>query len=112
MSTADSQLAGFGNQFQSEAIAGALPVGRNSPQRAPLGLYAELLSGSAFTAPRAENRRTWLYRRQPSVMAGAYTPYPHAYWKTGAAEGEVAPPDPMRWHHKFDTYDVQAVDSP
>ncbi len=90
--------SGFGNQFESEAVAGALPVGRNSPQRPPLGLYAELLSGSAFTAPRADNRRSWLYRRQPSVMAGAYQPLPHAWWKTGAAGGEIAPPDPMRWH--------------
>ena len=90
--------SGFGNQFESEAVPGALPVGRNSPQRAPLGLYAELLSGSAFTAPRAENRRSWLYRRQPSVVAGAYEPLLHAYLKTGAAEGEHAPPEPMRWH--------------
>jgi homogentisate 1,2-dioxygenase len=91
-------LAGFGNQFQSEAVPGALPVGRNSPQRAPHGLYAELLSGSAFTAPRAENRRTWLYRRQPSVVAGAYAPYEQPHWKCGAAQGEHAPPDPLRWH--------------
>ena len=91
-------LTGFGNQFQSEAVPGALPVGRNSPQRAPLGLYAELLSGSAFTAPRHENRRTWLYRRQPSVVAGAYEPYAQPFWKTGAAEGEAMPPDPLRWH--------------
>ena len=90
-------LTGFGNQFESEAVPGALPVGRNSPQQAPLGLYAELLSGSAFTAPRADNRRSWLYRRQPSVAAGAYEPLAHAWWKTGAAEGEVAPPDPLRW---------------
>ena len=91
-------LSGFGNQFQSEAVPGALPVGRNSPQRAPLGLYAELLSGSAFTAPRAENRRTWMYRRQPSVKAGAYELLPHEFWKTGAAEGVSVPPDPLRWH--------------
>jgi len=91
-------LTGFGNQFESEAVPGALPVGRNSPQQAPLGLYAELLSGSAFTAPRADNRRTWLYRRQPSVMVGGYEALPHAFWKTGAAEGEAAPPDPLRWH--------------
>ena len=91
-------LAGFGNQFQSEAVPGALPVGRNSPQRAPLGLYAELLSGSAFTAPRAENRRTWMYRRQPSVKAGAYERLSHEFWKTGAAEGVSVPPDPLRWH--------------
>src|ERR1035438_6935462 len=60
--------AGFGNEFSSEAIAGALPVGRNSPQRAPYGLYAEQLSGTAFTAPRADNRRSWLYRIRPSAM--------------------------------------------
>jgi homogentisate 1,2-dioxygenase len=89
--------AGFGNQFQSEAVAGALPVGRNSPQRAPLGLYAELLSGSAFTAPRADNRRTWMYRRQPSVRVGGYEPLVQPLWKTGAADGVAAPPDPLRW---------------
>lgn len=90
-------LAGFGNQHQSEAVPGALPIGRNSPQRAPHGLYAELLSGSAFTAPRADNHRTWLYRRQPSVVCGGYAPLPHAGWKSGAAQGEAAPPDPLRW---------------
>ena len=55
--------SGFGNQFSSEAVAGALPQGRNSPQQAPLGLVAELISGSAFTAPRHLNQRTWVYRR-------------------------------------------------
>jgi homogentisate 1,2-dioxygenase len=94
-------LTGFGNQFQSEAMPGALPVGRNSPQRAPLGLYAEVISGSAFTAPRAENRRTWMYRRQPSVVSGAYEPYAQPHWRSGgAAEGAPlppVPPDPLRW---------------
>ncbi|MBK9135104.1 MAG: homogentisate 1,2-dioxygenase [Betaproteobacteria bacterium] len=90
-------LTGFGNEFQSEAVPGALPVGRNSPQRAPLGLYAEVLSGSAFTAPRAENRRTWLYRRQPSVVSGAFAPYAQPHWKSGAAGGVAVPPDPLRW---------------
>jgi homogentisate 1,2-dioxygenase len=95
----DGLLTGFGNHFESEALPGALPVGRNSPQRAPMGLYAELLSGTAFTAPRHENRRTWLYRRRPSATAGAYRPYAQPHWKTGAAEGEAAvPPDPLRWH--------------
>jgi homogentisate 1,2-dioxygenase len=88
---------GFGNEFASEAVAGALPLGRNSPQRAPHGLYAELMSGTAFTTPRAENRRTWMYRCQPSVVVGGYKPYAHEYWRTGAAQGVVAPPDPMRW---------------
>jgi len=89
---------GFGNHFESEALPGALPVGRNSPQKPAYGLYAELLSGSAFTAPRAENRRTWLYRRRPSVQAGPYQPLVHPHWKTGAAAGEPVPPDPLRWH--------------
>jgi len=93
-----SYLAGFGNQHQSEAVAGALPVGRNSPQRVALGLYAELLSGSAFTAARAENQRSWLYRRQPSVVVGGYQPLAAPLWRSGAAEGELAPPDPLRWH--------------
>ena len=67
-----SYQSGFGNQFATEAVPGALPQGRNSPQRAPLGLYAELISGSAFTAPRHSNQRTWVYRRQPSVVTGGY----------------------------------------
>ena len=96
--TERAYLAGFGNQFTTEALPGTLPAGRNSPQRASHGLYAELISGSAFTAPRAENRRTWLYRRQPSVVAGGHQPYDQPHWKSGAAEGEHAPPDPMRWH--------------
>ncbi len=90
--------SGFGNQFASEAVPGALPVGRNSPQKVTHGLYAELLSGSAFTAPRAENRRTWMYRRRPSAVAGAYEALAHAGWKTGAKDGVAAPPNPMRWH--------------
>ena len=84
--------SGFGNEFASEAVAGALPEGRNSPQRAPHDLYAELISGTAFTAPRAENRRTWLYRRQPSVVAGGYQPYAQPQWTTGAAGGVAVPP--------------------
>jgi homogentisate 1,2-dioxygenase len=60
-------LSGFGNHVETEAIAGALPIGRNSPQRVKHGLYAEQLSGSAFTAPRGVNRRSWLYRLRPSV---------------------------------------------
>lgn len=93
-------LSGFGNQFVSEAVPGVLPQGRNSPQRVARGLYAELFSGSAFTAPRAENRRSWLYRRQPSVVVGgtAYEPYAQPLWKTGAAMGQPTPPNPLRWH--------------
>jgi homogentisate 1,2-dioxygenase len=89
---------GFGNEFASEALPGALPQGRNSPQRAPHGLFAELLSGTAFTAPRATNRRTWMYRRQPSVVSGAYAPYEQPLWTSGAAGGVDMPPDPLRWN--------------
>jgi homogentisate 1,2-dioxygenase len=89
---------GFGNHFATEAVPGTLPVGRNSPQRVAHGLYAELLSGSAFTAPRADNRRSWMYRRRPSVVAGSYAPLAHAHWKTGAKDATPAPPNPMRWH--------------
>lgn len=88
---------GFGNEHATEAVAGALPQGRNSPQRAPFELYAELVSGTAFTAPRAENRRSWLYRRQPSVVSGRYAPYGQHGWTTGAGRDDVIPPEPLRW---------------
>lgn len=90
--------SGFGNEFASEAVEGSLPIGRNSPQRVARGLYAELLSGTAFTAPRAANRRTWLYRRQPSVVTDAFTPLAQPWLKTGAKDGVAVAPDPLRWH--------------
>ena len=61
-------LVGFGNHFATEALPGALPQGQNSPQRCAYGLYAEQISGTAFTAPRAANRRTWFYRIRPGAM--------------------------------------------
>ncbi len=88
---------GFGNEYASEALEGALPQGRNNPQRGPRGLYTELISGTAFTAPRHENRRTWMYRRQPSVVAGRYEPYEQPYWQTGADSTVPLPPEPLRW---------------
>ncbi|MBA0050592.1 homogentisate 1,2-dioxygenase [Streptomyces sp. AJS327] len=89
-------LSGFGNQHSSEAVPGALPVGRNSPQRAPHGLYAEQLSGSAFTEPRAANRRSWLYRVRPSA---AHPPFERMASGTlrGAPFGETADPNRLRW---------------
>nr|HMS43257.1 homogentisate 1,2-dioxygenase [Pyrinomonadaceae bacterium] len=60
--------SGFGNEFATEAVEGALPIGQNSPQIAPLGLYAEQFSGTAFTVPRNSNKRTWTYRIRPSVL--------------------------------------------
>ena len=90
-------LTGFGNEFATEAVAGALPQGRNNPQHGPLGLYTELISGTAFTSPRHENRRTWMYRRQPSVVAGHYEPYVQPHWQTGADPQVAVPPEPLRW---------------
>ena len=66
--------SGFGNHFTSEALPGALPEGRNSPQRCAYGLYAEQLSGTAFTAPRQANRHSWLYRIRPAVAHGEFEP--------------------------------------
>ena len=64
---------GFGNEFATEALPGALPVGKNSPQKVAYGLYAEQISGTAFTAPRTENRRSWFYRIRPSVVHKPFT---------------------------------------
>ncbi|MFK8845729.1 homogentisate 1,2-dioxygenase [Streptomyces sp. Ac-502] len=90
--------SGFGNEHSSEAVTGALPVGRNSPQRAPLGLYAEQLSGSAFTEPRAHNRRTWLYRVRPSAAHPAFTRTDNGALR-GAPFTETAPdPNRLRWN--------------
>ncbi|MEO6320878.1 MAG: homogentisate 1,2-dioxygenase, partial [Polaromonas sp.] len=103
--------SGFGNEYATEAVAGALPQGRNSPQRAPFDLYPELLSGSAFTAPRHENRRSWLYRRQPSVVSGRYQPYAQPHWTTGGDQTIALPPEPMRWNPiPPDNADVDFVD--
>jgi len=62
-----SYMPGFGNDFETEALTGALPKGQNSPQKCPYGLYAEQLSGTPFTAPRGKNERSWCYRIRPSV---------------------------------------------
>ena len=98
---------GFGNEYASEAVLGALPQGRNSPQRAPLALYPELLSGTAFAAPRHQNRRSWLYRRQPSVVSGRYAAYEQAFWRTGGDPRTVLAPEPMRWN----PFPIEAADT-
>lgn len=90
-------LSGFGNYVSSEAIAGALPQGQNSPQRSPLGLYAEQLTGSAFTAPRAGNLRSWLYRIRPSVIQGQFRKADSGSWVTAPGELPPTPPTPLRW---------------
>src|SRR5687768_14573238 len=83
--------SGFGNDFASEALAGALPQGQNSPQRAAYGLYAEQLSGTPFTVPRAHNRRSWLYRIRPSV-----THHPFRAYDQGAVLLDGTP-NQLRW---------------
>ncbi|MBC7415942.1 MAG: homogentisate 1,2-dioxygenase [Herminiimonas sp.] len=89
--------SGFGNAFATEALPDALPVGRNSPQRAPYGLYAEQLSGTAFTAPRHDNRRSWLYRIRPAAIHGRFAPLPHAGLSAGPFAASATPPDQLRW---------------
>jgi len=89
--------SGFGNEFATEALTGALPSGRNSPQRVAYGLYAEQLSGTAFTAPRAQNRRAWLYRLRPGVVHGAFAPLDHPRLASAPFAGSLTPPDPIRW---------------
>ena len=94
----DPMMPGFGNHFASEAVAGALPVGRNSPQRVPFGLYAEQLSGTAFTAPRQENLRSWLYRLRPSAAHPPYRPHATASLIRTGPFDEVPPsPNRRRW---------------
>ncbi|MGW0395602.1 homogentisate 1,2-dioxygenase [Streptomyces sp. NPDC003042] len=91
-------LTGFGNEHSSQAVPGALPLGRNSPQRAALGLYAEQLSGSAFTEPRSHNRRSWLYRIRPSAAHPPFTRVDNGALRT--APFTEVPPDPnrLRWN--------------
>ncbi len=75
---------GFGAHHETEAVAGALPVGQNSPQKTPFGLYAEQFSATAFTAPRAQNLRSWLYRLRPSAMHPAFRRIDDGLLRTGA----------------------------
>ncbi|MEX2453471.1 MAG: homogentisate 1,2-dioxygenase [Rhodospirillaceae bacterium] len=89
--------SGFGNEFATEALPGALPEGRNSPQRVPYGLYAELISGTAFTQPRSENRRTWLYRLRPSATHGTFRRADNGRLRTLPFSEGVLSPQQMRW---------------
>jgi homogentisate 1,2-dioxygenase len=89
--------SGFGNEFSTECLPGALPVGRNSPQRVAYGLYAEQLSGTAFTAPRADNRRSWLYRIRPAAMHGKFTAYVGAKYLVSRFNEIPINPNQLRW---------------
>jgi len=93
-----SYMSGFGNSFETEALPGALPVGRNSPQTCAYGLYAEQLSGSPFTAPRASNERSWLYRIRPSVLhSGRFTKIDGGLWRTAPCHEYEMPISQLRW---------------
>lgn len=97
MTTLDYQ-SGFGNHCATEALPGALPVGRNSPQICPYGLYAEQLTGTAFTMARAENKRSWLYRIRPSAQQGAFEACNAApSWTATFGSGPVTP-NRLRWN--------------
>lgn len=89
--------SGFGNEFATEALPGALPQGRNSPQKPAYGLYAEQFSGTAFTAPRAINRRSWLYRIRPTVMHEPFKRMPDGWWRSGPFEEVEPSPNQLRW---------------
>ena len=90
-------MSGFGAHFESEAVDGALPTGRNSPQRPAFGLYAEQLSGSAFTMPRHENRRSWLYRMRPTADHRPYVRYDGAPLFAPGTVDEPLAPNRLRW---------------
>ena len=89
--------SGFGNVHSSEAEPGALPQGQNSPQRPPRGLYAEVLSGTAFTAPRAENLSSWLYRLRPAAMHAPFRRIADGLVRSGPFNEVETPPNRLRW---------------
>src|SRR5580698_3281391 len=94
-----SYQSGFGNEFATEAHPGALPIGQNSPQKNAFGLYTEQVSGSAFSAPRGQNRRTWMYRIRPSVVHEPYQPFSkQTLLRSGPFDEAPTPPNQMRWN--------------
>ena len=97
--SAPRYMSGFGNSFETEALPGALPIGRNSPQRVNYGLYAEQLSGSPFTAPQASNQRSWLYRVRPTVRhTGRFRRIDKGLIRTAPArEDDELPIGQLRW---------------
>src|SRR6185295_6444261 len=97
MTDALRYMSGFGGHFETEAVAGALPKGRNSPQRPAFGLYTEQLSGSSFTSPRHENRRSWLYRMRPTADHRPFTPYAGAGLFGAPSIAEPLAPNRLRW---------------
>ncbi|HET7575942.1 MAG TPA: homogentisate 1,2-dioxygenase [Sphingomicrobium sp.] len=98
MTDALRYMTGFGGHFESEAVDGALPKGRNSPQRPPYGLYAEQLSGTSFTSPRSENRRSWLYRMRPTADHRPFVRYKGAPLFAPGTVDEPLAPNRLRWN--------------
>ncbi|OUL58788.1 homogentisate 1,2-dioxygenase [Pseudoalteromonas ulvae] len=90
-------MTGFGNEFETEALPGALPVGQFSPQKVKYDLYAEQFNVTAFTAPRADNRRNWFYRIRPSVIQGDYQAIDNGLIRTAPITEAVTPPTMFRW---------------
>lgn len=98
-------LTGFGNGFETEALPGALPVGRNSPQKCPYGLYAERLSGSPSTAPRASNERSWLYRIRPTISHSPSRSRKRPLGTSAPVCREVRGAEPTGVHRQIDAGD-------
>ena len=90
--------SGFGNEFSTEALPGVLPIGQNSPQKVAHGLYAEQLSGTAFTAPRSDNQRSWLYRIRPAAMHQPFAKVFHPTLQSGPFAEVAASPNQLRWN--------------
>src|SRR4051812_29014055 len=93
-----SYQSGFGTTFSTEAVKGALPADQSSPQHVPKGLYPEVLSGSAFTAPRAENLSTWMYRLRPSAAHPPYRRIDNGLLRCGPFNEVETTPNRLRWN--------------
>jgi homogentisate 1,2-dioxygenase len=97
VSTGTLYQSGFGNEFASEALPDALPRGQNAPQKSRYGLYTEQISGTPFTAPRATNRRSWLYRIRPSVAHRPFEPMDNGLLRSTPFDEVATPPNQLRW---------------
>ena len=95
--TALRYQSGFGNDFASEALPGALPVGQSNPQQPPYGLYTEEINGTPFTAPRAASRRCWTYRIRPSAVHEPFREIPPKLIRTAPFDEAPASPNQLRW---------------
>lgn len=93
----DQYMRGLGNYFSTESLPGALPEGQNSPQKVAYGLYAEGLSGSAFTVPREESRQTWCYRIRPTAKHSPYHAVKNGHWLTRSGAESPTTPNQLRW---------------